>query len=65
MYCCELFQKQMHLDVSQAIVGFDEVCKQKVISQKVRAVNLGLLAGRVLVSRTQETRAGRESVTWN
>ena len=31
----------------------------------VKATSLDLLAGHVLVPRTQQTRAGKESVVWN
>lgn len=34
-------------------------------SDEVKATSLGLLAGHVLVPRTQQTRAGKESVIWN
>lgn len=53
----------MDLDVNQATAGGDEILKKKkkkAVSQKMKAIPPGLLAGCVFVSRTQQSRAGKD-----
>lgn len=56
----------MDLDVNRATVGVVEILKKKktikkqTISQKMKAIPPGLLAGCVFVSMTQQSRAGKD-----